>query len=204
MLKQIITILIFISAFFIGKINVHSQNDKTSNFITFYPSKTTKTNGLGISYWYNTANEKHQINGVRIGINPLGLFSPFLTIIHASDFYNSNYDYDYDYNDFDLSNINVVNGIDLSLINFEKTKINGLEINITGGFKTVVNGISIGTANKHYQFNGLEISILGNKSKKCRGIQIGLVNKCSNLKGLQIGLWNVNQTKSLPLINWVL
>ena len=35
-----------------------------------------------------------------------------------------------------------------------------------------------------------------------RGLQIGVVNKSKNLRGIQIGIWNVNQKRRLPLINW--
>jgi hypothetical protein len=34
------------------------------------------------------------------------------------------------------------------------------------------------------------------------GLQIGIVNKSKNLRGIQIGIWNVNQKRKLPLLNW--
>jgi hypothetical protein len=56
--------------------------------------------------------------------------------------------------------------------------------------------------NKHYVSNGLTFAFIGNHDTKCKGIQIGLINSAVDLKGLQIGLWNKNQKRSMPIINW--
>ncbi len=201
MSKKITYIIIVFSIFFlIGTKNSASQNNKTSNFISFHPSETKKTNGLGIKYDFGpNSNNNYKINGLGLGVGPLGIFMPFLTLIHAFEFQGTPFSEDYS-----KGNFNTVNGIDISLYNPHKTKINGVEINFSGGFGSVVNGVSLGLVNNHYEVKGLELGLLRNKSNKCRGVQIGLINKCNNLKGLQIGLWNINQTKSLPLINWVL
>jgi hypothetical protein len=39
-------------------------------------------------------------------------------------------------------------------------------------------------------------------SRKTSGIQIGIYNKTLKLRGFQFGLWNVNERRSFPLINW--
>ncbi|MFU8844655.1 MAG: LA_2272 family surface repeat-containing protein [Bacteroidales bacterium] len=35
-----------------------------------------------------------------------------------------------------------------------------------------------------------------------RGIQIGLINKTRRLNGVQLGIWNQNEKRSLPIVNW--
>lgn len=55
-----------------------------------------------------------------------------------------------------------------------------------------------------YEFHGLQISGENHISKKGAGIQVGLFNKSNNFKGFQLGLWNVNEKRKLPLINWSL
>ena len=54
--------------------------------------------------------------------------------------------------------------------------------------------------NVSYKMNDVSIGII--KSNVTNGVQIGVLNKAKNLKGLQIGLWNKNQHRSLPFINW--
>lgn len=198
-MRELICIIVIIFSFLKTLAQEDSLSLKESNIIGFYPSKNYKTNGLAIKYWDTDNLEKERIvNGIQLGLNPLGIFTPFVTIIHSPEFFSNNFKSE----EYDLSKFNVVNGLDLSLVNLEYTKINGLEINFTGGLSTAINGVSIGIINKHFEFNGLEIGVLGNSTTKCRGLQIGLINYCSNLKGVQIGLWNKNQTKSLPIINW--
>lgn len=171
----------------------------TRSIVEFSPSKATKVNGLSIKYWYvEDLNYTKQINGIELGLNPISVFMPFLTTIHSL-------------NPFEIDappplsgELNkVVNGLQFSIGNLEKTKVNGLEINLSGGINTITNGISISpNINKHYSMRGISIAPLGNMDNSFRGIQIGLVNKTNNSKGIQIGLWNVNEKRSLPFINW--
>jgi hypothetical protein len=56
--------------------------------------------------------------------------------------------------------------------------------------------------NSHYIVNGLTIGLLGNHDVRCNGVQIGLSNASTDLRGFQLGLWNRNQSRSLPFINW--
>ncbi|MFT6127643.1 MAG: hypothetical protein ACJAVA_002135 [Flavobacteriaceae bacterium] len=80
-----------------------------------------------------------------------------------------------------------------------------------------VNGISIGgLAKEALQHKGIQIGggtsrairrygiqVVGNNQAKTMNvIQIGLFNKTYQSTGLQIGLWNKNQDRSRPLINW--
>jgi hypothetical protein len=45
-------------------------------------------------------------------------------------------------------------------------------------------------------------SVDPDEAKIGRGVQIALFNSSMNFKGIQIGLWNKNQKRSLPFINW--
>ena len=83
------------------------------------------------------------------------------------------------------------------------TVINGLDINASGSFESVTNGVTVSAAtNNHYVINGLTIATIANSDFKCHGVQIAMFNSCKDLKGLQFGLWNKNQRRSLPFINW--
>jgi len=85
----------------------------------------------------------------------------------------------------------------------EPTIVNGLDINITGSLESKTNGLTISLVmNKHYISNGLTFALIGNHDTKCNGVQIGLINSAVDLKGLQIGLWNKNQKRNMPIINW--
>lgn len=71
---------------------------------------------------------------------------------------------------------------------------------MSGGFE--FKGLSINILWSIYQkSNGLVIATV-NHVNKMHGVQIGLFNKANTSKGIQIGLWNVNEKRSLPLINW--
>jgi len=77
----------------------------------------------------------------------------------------------------------------LAFLNLEPTKVNGLEIHLSGSYESVVNGLSIGiVANKRDKLNGLGIGVIGNFD--------------TEVNGVQIGLWNTNEKRSLPFINW--
>jgi hypothetical protein len=35
-----------------------------------------------------------------------------------------------------------------------------------------------------------------------RGLQIGIFNASKHTKGVQLGIWNKNEKRKLPIINW--
>ena len=200
-MKHIIIVILFqlLACSFLAQ---SSNNKKLSkkeiqNFIGFSPSKAKKINGLAIKYWDEDFSDK-KVNGIELGLNPLGIFFPFMTIMHSiPPFYHE---------PPVLSKtpiLKITNGLQLGISSLEEAKINGIEINLAGNFNTIINGISISpTINKHYKISGISISPLGNFDGKVNGIQIGLFNKTNQLRGLQIGLWNKNSKRSLPFINW--
>ena len=81
MKRIILTVITLISMF-----TIKAQNEELiRNFIEFSPSKATKVNGLSIKYWdtLDDTNYNKKINGIELGLNPLGVFFPFLTAIHS-------------------------------------------------------------------------------------------------------------------------
>ena len=149
-------------------INNKSSIKEIQNFIGFSPSKAKKINGLAIKYWDEDFSNK-EINGIELELNPLGIFFPFMIVIHSIPPF---------YHEPPLLSktpiLKITNGIQFGLSNMEEAKISGIEFNLAGNFNTIVKGISISpTINKHYKVSGISISSLGNFDAKVNGIQIG-------------------------------
>ena len=77
--------------------------------------------------------------------------------------------------------------------------LNGLSVGLINANNNL-KGISIGIYNQSHDLYGLQIGLF-NISKKNKGLQIGVVNKSSS-NGFQFGIWNKNNRRSFPLINW--
>jgi hypothetical protein len=99
--------------------------------------------------------------------------------------------------------VKTIYGLQIGIVNMDEGYIiYGLDISFAGN-ESVVNGAGISLLmNTHHIVNGLTVASVGNHNIICRGVQVGLINTCSKLTGLQFGLWNVNQKRKLPLINW--
>ncbi len=179
--------------------SINAQKNNTANIIGFTPSSKTATiNGLSFNYTLLVLKKKYaNVNGIQLNVDPITVFMPFLTLIHAPIIKAGEIDTTYN-----SDHQNSINGINFTLFDANPSTINGIEINISGGRGNTTNGFSTGLVNSHKTIHGLTLGILRNAGKKCRGVQIGLVNECHNLKGLQIGLWNKNSKRSTPLINW--
>jgi len=93
------------------------------------------------------------------------------------------------------------NGISISIVGTIIEKQNGLQLSIFNDVHKGI-GLQVGVGNSAIDYKGIQIGLLSNVVLKSRGIQIGLFNKSKNLKGVQVGLWNVNQKRKMPLINW--
>jgi hypothetical protein len=93
------------------------------------------------------------------------------------------------------------NGISISIVGIITEKHNGLQLSMFNDVHKG-NGMQLGLGNDAIDFKGIQVSVLSNHAVKSRGIQVGLFNKSKNLKGLQFGLWNINQKRKMPLINW--
>jgi len=117
------------------------------------------------------------------------------------------------------NNIERLNGIAISSYGNSIYKGNGLIIAGVGNnvkhFKGVAVGlfgnsiykgkgllIGGGVENTAQYFSGIQIGIENYILEKGIGLQIGVFNKAVNFKGIQLGIWNKNQKRSLPFINW--
>jgi len=96
------------------------------------------------------------------------------------------------------------NGISLAGVSNSIERGNGLFITPGGNEVYKGNGIMIGGifGNGAHLFNGLQISTENYITGRGTGVQIGIFNKAKNFRGIQLGLWNKNDKRSLPIINW--
>lgn len=94
---------------------------------------------------------------------------------------------------------NHFNGLSITALGTIAGKQYGLAIGMYNANNTL-KGSTIGVFNQSYNLKGLHIGVF-NKTKHNYGLQVGILNK-SNSKGLQLGLWNVNNKRSMPFINW--
>jgi len=97
----------------------------------------------------------------------------------------------------------VTNGISLGTLGQINRQVNGFSASLWMNFAQKHNGIQLaGLSNESYKTHGVQLALLSNISHKMRGVQVSLFNHSKKLKGFQFGLWNVNDKRSLPLINW--
>lgn len=207
-MKKAIFALIFLLWF---AQSLYSQADSTPDPRRRYlawvsPSGATRVYGLMFNFWTRTElrafSEYPKIYGVEINLNPLGLFFPFILAVHSLE-PGTHQPPEEKIDNLNFKKFKQIYGVQAGLLNMEKTVVNGLDINFSGSFDSKINGVSLSVVmNKHYIINGLTVACSGNHDARCSGVQIGLINSCKNLKGFQIGLWNKNQKRSFPLINW--
>ncbi len=96
----------------------------------------------------------------------------------------------------------VHNGVLLATFGTWTDKVNGLSVSLWMSSGSKINGVSFQLFwNLYYQVNGVSIAAY-NHTAITNGVQIGIVNKTNQLRGFQFGLWNVNEKRSLPLVNW--
>jgi hypothetical protein len=207
-MRQItITILLIIGLQLFGQEKPSEQVKNKKYIAWFSPSKTTELYGLMFNFSprfpdYNSTDKYPVIYGSEINLNPIGLFTPFVLAIYSID-PATHCPVAKSLDSIKFDRFKIIQGIQVGLINMEPTIINGLDINISGSFESKTNGLTISLVmNKHYISNGLTIALIGNQDTKCNGVQIGLINSAVNLKGVQIGLWNKNQKRNFPIINW--
>jgi hypothetical protein len=181
---------------------------KNINGIWVTPSKIQKINGLFIetypASWVYDSIYPRNTNGIYLNISPINfLVAGFqlIYLIHPSlnDVIKINsallIEKDLKYKK--------INGIYVGFSDLDITKLNGIALNIGSRNNGFTNGICFSLlANYHMRLNGLGIALYGNHDIECNGVQIGIFNSCKNLMGFQFGIWNKNQKRSLPFINW--
>lgn len=170
------------------------------------PSRATHVYGLMFNFWPRPEGEKStkypKIYGAEINLVPLGLFFPFILAVHALA-RETHQPPSENTDSLPRKSFKKIYGLQIGLTNMEPSIIHGLDINASGSFDSKTNGVTISAImNKHHVVNGLTMALIGNHDTKCNGVQVGLINSCKQLRGFQFGLWNKNQKRSLPLINW--
>lgn len=96
-----------------------------------------------------------------------------------------------------------INGVIIGGMAHVTNKSNGYSMTLMYNFAVRHQGVQVATAiNMAYVIRGIQMSIIGNEAEELRGLQLGIRNRSKNTKGIQVGLWNINEKRKLPLINW--
>ena len=196
--------------FLLFTFKIFSQNDSVranKKYIVYYsPSEATEVNGLMFNIWFKDEDKVDvkfpRINGIEVDLNLANLMAAPIIIAHALFDSNTRSPITNRIDTINYRSFKQINGLHFGLGSMENSVTNGLGINLMSSFSNKTNGIILSVVNKNYQINGLSIGLLSNAVVNCNGIQIGLINNCKKLKGFQFGLWNKNQKRSLPFINW--
>lgn len=220
-LKKNTNTLIILIFFF--SINIQSQeyNKKTRNFIGTFHTNNTTINGISVGAFPNYTDQVRFVktNGIRIEAPGIG-FLAFMagnSLLLGSD----NNIYEEIVNGINISSGTIgdvlYNGITIAAVVQNGKKNNGIAITGMWNAMNIMNGVQIsGLLNEAEYSNGLQVSLsnttlymkgiqiggVNHADNKMTGLQIGLYNRSGKTKGIQIGLWNVNEKRSLPIINW--
>lgn len=95
-----------------------------------------------------------------------------------------------------------MNGLSIAYLGNLMEKQNGISISVLGNEIYKSNGLLVGFGNGVHHFNGIQVGAANSVIDNGVGIQIGLFNTAKNFKGLQLGLWNKNDKRTLPILNW--
>ena len=195
------TLLVLLFTLLVSSVLFAQDNTIKRNVFCFTPTKANKINGIAVGLWNQPQPPINQkFNGLNFEILGSGWMTPFLGMDDAG------------YSKHEVHEINGVS-IGLTLLN---GKVNGLSISPTINTTFYFNGVKVGLFNFDlYQSTGVQLGLVNsndenkgviiglfNTAIKTHGLQIGLVNKSIELHGLQIGLLNINETRTLPFINW--
>jgi hypothetical protein len=172
----------------------------TRNIICITPTKADRVNGLILGLWNSPKYHIQKFNGLNIELLGQGWITPFLGLDDGG--YTRNRNQTINGFSFGLTLLNgQMNGITISPTFNTTFYFNGLKIGLLNFDLHKSNGLQIGLVNSNDENNGLIIGVF-NKANKTKGVQFGLINKSDELHGLQIGLININDSRTLPFINW--
>lgn len=210
-------------------ISSYGQVDKRKNYIPIWTFHQDSINihGISIGLWsYNGEPRLTNTNGIKIELIGVGIGIPLMPrspIVETdSSFIKLKQEpLSERINGLNLSASGSVchcltNGLTAGFIGQIHFQVNGMSTSLFMNFTQrhngvmtslfndayYMNGLQVGFINNGYKTKGLQMGILGNIADEMNGVQISLINKSEKLKGIQIGLWNVNQKRKLPLINW--
>ena len=205
----ILILLLFVVELFGQTKASEPRNEKYVLWVS--PSSATHVYGVMLSFFPKLPepgsndyypNNLPTIYGAEVNLSPLGLLMPFPLLVHSID-PETHLPLASSVDSIPFDKFKIIHGLQIGFANMEPTITNGLDISVTGSFESKSNGVTLSLVmNKHYISNGLTFAFVGNHDIECKGVQIGMLNSAVNLKGIQIGLWNKNQKRNLPLINW--
>lgn len=173
--------------------------------IGFLPSTAENIYGLAIGIIGSEAicNKYYtkKSHGLNIQILGQGIVSPFYVFNDKLNFIYADFD-SIIYGDSTAIKRVKHNGLILATFGTFSEEINGISISPWMSINNKVNGVSINAlANNIHTINGLALAFY-NIAYRTEGLQIGLLNRTKYLNGFQFGLWNVNNKRRLPILNW--
>jgi hypothetical protein len=167
-------------------------------FIPPFETPVDEIDGLAIGFFALPGNSRDslKIKGLCIEALSLGFFAPIFGSFLSRD--SALFEQQPEPTIVKIKGVNINSGGAVG-----ETEVSGFYV---GGAATIVNklkGLSVtGVHTISQEMRGVCVAGLRNQSKKARGFQIALFNSSWDLRGIQIGLWNKNQARSLPFINW--
>lgn len=228
-MKSYIVVLITFSLSLLS-VNSHAQKRKTIGPIWTYHVQNTDVIGLSLGAFpeINHSPRNTRTYGVRAEVFPLSFLyfmAPVTPLSSSDESYALTMDAPSNqaiyglnvttgtFDEIDLYGISAsatfaygrkTNGIAIAGMGMMAERMNGIMISPGSNAANKVNGIMIGGMWGNYakQFNGIQISVENTVLVQGRGLQIGVFNKAKNFRGIQLGLWNKNEKRSLPFINW--
>ena len=208
----LILLLIFVKGFSQG------FNEKTRYLFGTFHTQNTTINGISVGAFpqFNNKERFVRTNGIRLEIPGIGLLGFMANASLIREEKTDEIVNGLNISTGTMGNISF-NGITLALVTQSGTENNGIAIaglwngmdksngiQISGLLNeaTYSNGIQIAISNSTGFMSGLQIGGFNYANEKMVGLQIGVFNKSKNTKGIQLGLWNINEKRKSPIINW--
>lgn len=183
-----------------------NEHPRKTRVFNLYPAVQHNTNGLSLSVWGEALRDYREIdlptvNGVDINLNP---WAPIAFLGGSMAISDLNVNGEWQDSSLVEAKFKKVNGLRIGLLQDDPTYVQGVQAHLVGNLWTVVKGVSLaGYCGRHYELHGVGISTLFNQDQITRGVQVALFyNQSEDLEGFQFGLWNKNQKRSLPFVNW--
>jgi hypothetical protein len=219
----------FCTIFFFICTLCYGQIEKRKNYFPIWTFHKDSINihGISVGLWsFNNEPRFTNTNGIKIELIGLGIGIPLIPKSPIVETYNAFLKLQQEplserINGLNLSASGSVchclsNGLTMGFIGQIHFQVNGISTSLFMNFTQrhngvmaalfndayYMNGVQVGLGNNGFKTKGVQIGGIGNYTEEMNGVQIGLYNKSEKLKGIQIGLWNVNQKRKLPLINW--
>ena len=190
-----IALLFFVSTTLFGQ-----NNFLTRNIVCFTPTKANQANGLILGIWNRPTDDVQKFNGLDFELLGSGWITPFLGLDDGG--YTRNKCQTINGFAFGLTLLHgQMNGLSISPTINTTFYFNGLKIGLLNFDLHKSNGLQIALINSNNENNGVVVGFF-NKALQTKGIQLGIINKSDELHGLQIGLLNINDSRTLPFINW--